>query len=113
VTLEIPAGKLEPGEDPATAAARELREETGYVAAHTAYLGPVSLAAGYSDEIIHLYMAVGLTFKGACPDADEFVQVDLVDLSEMVNRVLDGQVIDSKTVIGVLLCDAIARRMEA
>lgn len=113
VTLEIPAGKLEPGEDPQQAAARELVEETGYTAARMAYLGPIAMAAGYSDEIIHLYMAMGLSFVGACPDDDEFVHVDLVDLGEMVDRVLDGKVIDSKTVIGVMLCDAIARRMDA
>lgn len=112
VTLEIPAGKLEAGEDPARAAARELMEETGYTAARMAYLGPIAVAAGYSDEIIHLYMAMGLSFVGARPDADEFVHVDLVDLGEMVDQVLDGKVIDSKTVLGVLLCDAISRRME-
>lgn len=112
VTLEIPAGKLEVGEDPARAAARELMEETGYTAARMAYLGPIAVAAGYSDEIIHLYMAMGLSFVGARPDADEFVHVDLVDLGEMVDQVLDGKVIDSKTVLGVLLCDAISRRME-
>lgn len=112
VTLEIPAGKLEVGEDPAHAAARELLEETGYMASRMAYLGPIAVAAGYSDEIIHLYMAMGLSFEGARPDPDEFVHVDLVDLDEMVDMVLDGKVIDSKTVAGVMLCDAIARRME-
>ncbi len=112
VTLEIPAGKLEAGEDPVKAAARELMEETGYMAARMAYLGPIAVAAGYSDEIIHLYMAMGLSFVGARPDADEFVHVDLIDLDEMVDMVLDGKVIDSKTVVGVLLCDAISRRME-
>lgn len=112
VTLEIPAGKLDPGEDPEDAAARELREETGYVAGRMAYLCPVAMAPGYSDEVIHLYMAMGLTFVGARPDDDEFVHVDLVDLDEMVDAVLDGKVIDAKTVVGILLCDAISRRME-
>lgn len=112
VTLEIPAGKLEKGEDPLGAAARELEEETGYRAGRMAYLGPIAPAAGYSDEVLHLYMAMGLEFVGASPDDDEFLHVDLVDLPEMVDRVLDGRIIDSKTVVGVLLCDAIARRME-
>lgn len=112
VTLEIPAGKLDPGEDPADAAARELAEETGYAATRMAYLGPIAMAPGYSDEIIHIYMAMGLRFVGASPDDDEFIQVDLVDLGEMVDRVLDGKVTDAKTVVGVLLCDAISRRME-
>lgn len=113
VTVEIPAGKMEPGEDPATAAARELMEETGYMAGRMAYLGPIAPAAGYSDEMLHLYMAMGLTFVGASPDDDEFIHVDLVDLNEMVDQVLDGKVVDSKTVVGILLCDAISRRMEA
>lgn len=112
VTLEIPAGKLDPGEDPEAAAARELVEETGYAAGRMAYLCPIAMAPGYSDEIIHLYMAMGLTFVGARPEDDEFVHVDLVDLDEMVDAVLDGRVIDAKTVVGVLLCDAISRRME-
>ena len=113
VTVEIPAGKMEPGEDPATAAARELMEETGYLAERMAYLGPIAPAPGYSDELLHLYMAMGLSFVGASPDDDEFINVDLVDLNEMVDRVLDGKVIDAKTVVGILLCEAISRRMEA
>lgn len=113
VTLEIPAGKLDPGEDPQVAAARELVEETGYTAARMAYLGSIAMAPGYSDEVVHLYMAMGLSFVGACPDEDEFVHVDLVDLDDMVDQVLDGKIVDSKTVVGVLLCDAISRRMEA
>lgn len=113
VTVEIPAGKMEPGEDPATAAARELMEETGYLAERMAYLGPITPAPGYSDELLHLYMAMGLSFVGASPDDDEFINVDLVNLNEMVDRVLDGKVIDAKTVVGILLCEAISRRMEA
>ncbi len=112
VTLEIPAGKLDVGEDPEHAARRELEEETGYVADRMAFLGDIAPAVGYSDEILHLYMAMGLHFAGASPDEDEFIHVDLVDLGEMVDRVLDGRIVDSKTVAAVLLCDAISRRME-
>lgn len=112
VTIEIPAGKLMAGEDPEAAARRELTEETGYEAERVAYLGPIAPAPGYCDELLHLYMAMGLHFVGACPDDDEFINVDLVPLGEMVDRVLDGKVVDAKTVAAVLLCDAISRRME-
>ena len=110
---EIPAGVIEPGESPMEAAKRELMEETGYLAERMAYLGPIAPAPGYSDELLHLYMAMGLSFVGASPDDDEFINVDLVDLNEMVDQVLDGKVIDAKTVVGILLCEAISRRMEA
>jgi ADP-ribose pyrophosphatase len=111
VTLEIPAGKLNLGEDHAEAAKRELQEETGYTASKWGYLGPFAPAVGYSDEILHLWMATDLSFAGADPDADEFINVELIPLTEMVDRVLDGKICDSKTMAAVLLCDAIARRM--
>ena len=113
VTLEIPAGKLEEGEEPASCAARELVEETGYRAGKMGYLCPFAPAVGYSDEILHLFMATDLEPVQATPDADEFIGVELVDVTEMVDRVLDGQIIDSKTMASVLLCDAILHRMEA
>ena len=112
VTVEIPAGKLDRGEQPEHAARRELAEETGYEAGRIAYLGPFAPAVGYSDEVLHLFMATDLHFVGASPDDDEFIHVDLVPVSEMVDRVLDGKVIDSKTMAAVLLCDVISRRME-
>ncbi|MFZ2756883.1 MAG: NUDIX hydrolase, partial [Atopobiaceae bacterium] len=60
VTLEIPAGKLAPGEDPLACASRELTEETGLVADKIAYLTTIATSAGFADELIHLYMATGL-----------------------------------------------------
>lgn len=111
VTLEIPAGKLERGEDPAACAARELEEETGYTADHLGYLCPFVPAIGYSDEVLHLFLATGLRFVGASPDDDEFINVDVVPVQELVDRVLDGQVSDSKTMAAILLCDAIRHRM--
>ena len=111
VTIEIPAGKLEPGEDPLESARRELEEETGYAAAELRYLAPIAVAAGYSDEILHLYMATGLTAGQAHPDDDEFVASEWVDLDVLVVSVLDGRIEDSKTMIAALLCDAIRRRL--
>lgn len=112
VTVEIPAGKLEPGEDPLAAAHRELIEETGFTAGKMAYLTSIASSDGFTDEVIHLYMATDLTFTSSSPDDDEFINVDLVELTELVDAVLDGRVEDAKTVVGALACDAVARRLE-
>ncbi len=111
VTVEIPAGKLAPGEDPLDCAHRELQEETGFAAGKMAYLTTIATSAGFADELIHIYMATELTLAGSDPDADEFINVDLVDVGELVDAVLDGRIEDAKTVIGALLCDVISHRL--
>lgn len=112
VTVEIPAGKLDPGEDPLECASRELLEETGMIAEKIAYLTTIATSDGFTDELIHIYMATGLSFSKSSPDADEFINVDLVEVGELVDAVLDGRIEDAKTVVGALLCDAISRRLE-
>lgn len=111
VTVEIPAGKLAPGEDPLECAARELEEETGMEAEKIAFLTTIASSDGFCDELIHIYMATGLTFTKSSPDADEFINVDLVEVGQLVDAVLDGRIEDGKTVVGALLCDAIGRRL--
>ena len=111
VTVEIPAGKLTPGEDPLEAASRELLEETGMTAGKIAFLTTIASSDGFCDEPIHIYMATGLEFSKSSPDADEFNNVDLVELSELVDAVLDGRIEDAKTVVGALLCDSISHRL--
>lgn len=111
VTVEIPAGKLDPGEDPLACARRELREETGFEARKMAFLTTIATAAGFANELIHIYMATGLTLSESSPDADEFINVDLVDVNEFVDAVLDGKIEDAKTVVGALICDAVSHRL--
>lgn len=112
VTVEIPAGKLAPGEDPLACAERELKEETGFTAQKMAYLTTIATSAGFADELIHIYMATGLKLAESSPDADEFINVDLVDVGELVDAVLDGRIEDAKTVIGAFICDAVSRRLD-
>ena len=113
VTVELPAGKLDPGEDPEECARRELHEETGFIAHRMRYLTTIASSCGFSDELIHIYMATQLEFDQACPDDDEFLNVDLVPLSELIDAVLDGKIQDAKTVVGALACDVMAHRLAA
>lgn len=111
VTVEIPAGKLDPGEDPLDCANRELLEETGMRAQSMAFLTTIATSVGFADELIHIYLATGLAFDRSSPDADEFINVDVVPLEELVDAVLDGRIEDAKTVVGALACDAVAHRL--
>ena len=111
VTVEIPAGKLDPGEDPLDCAKRELHEETGFRAGKIRFLTSIVTSCGFCDEMIHIYLATHLEFDAPDPDDDEFVNVDLVPLSELIDAVLDGKIEDAKTVVGALACDAVAHRL--
>ncbi len=113
VTVEIPAGKMDPGEEPLDCAKRELKEETGFVAGRIAYLTTIATSGGFTDELIHIYLATQLSFEGAQPDEDEFLNVELVDVQELVDAVLDGKIEDAKTVVGALACDVMAHRLAA
>ena len=103
VLLEIPAGKLDSkDEDHVEAARRELREETGYEAAEMIPLGKFYPACAYSDEAIWMYLAKGLTKGERHPDEDEFLDVELIPLKDLVPMVLNGEVPDAKTQIAIL-----------
>lgn len=100
--LEIPAGKLERGEDPYQAGLRELREETGASAGSLTPLGRVYPSPGFSDEIIYLYLARDLTWGEMHPDEDEFLLPERVPFPALAEKVLSGEITDAKTCIAVL-----------
>lgn len=102
VLIELPAGKLDAGEDRLACARRELLEETGYSAREWAYAGKMALAVGYSDEYIHIYFARGLSLSQAQLDHGEFVEVITASPQEFIDWCRDGRVVDSKTLIGAL-----------
>jgi ADP-ribose pyrophosphatase len=102
VMLEFPAGKLDPNEDPLTCAQRELWEETGYVAQEWGYAGCMHPCIGYSDEIIHIYFARGLTLRARKLDEGEFLDVFAASTTELLNHVKQGQLTDAKS-LSVLL----------
>ena len=97
VMTEFPAGKLDAGESPLLCAQRELLEETGYSAREWAYAGPMHLAIGYSDEVIHVFFARGLTAGERHLDADEFLDVCSMTPAELLEGVRTGHVTDAKT----------------
>jgi ADP-ribose pyrophosphatase len=102
IVCEIPAGKLEPGEDPKEAAVRELSEEVGVTAGRLIELGSMYASPGFCDEELHMYLALDLT-EGAChPDPDEFLEVERVPFDEMVERIMRGEIRDGKTIAAVL-----------
>lgn len=104
---EIPAGKLERGEDPDAAALRELREETGAIPARMTKLGSLLVSPGCYGEVLHLYLAEDLTFAAQCPDEDEFLALSRVPFRTMLDRVMRGEIEDAKTVCGILKLHAL------
>lgn len=102
VTIEIPAGKLDAGENILDAAKRELSEETGVESADIEYMGRLYPSVAYTDEIIHMYVAKNLVYGEAHTDDDEFLNVVKIPLKDFVQMVMDGQIQDSKTMAAIL-----------
>lgn len=100
--LEVPAGKLEPGEDPFPAAQRELSEEIGATAGQWTELGQMLPTPGFCDELQHVYLSRELAFGPVHPDEDEFLEQVSMPLEEAVAMAVDGRLEDSKTVAAIL-----------
>ncbi|MFA5657976.1 MAG: NUDIX hydrolase [Oscillospiraceae bacterium] len=102
VLLEIPAGKLNEGEDPFECGKRELKEETGAVAAEYIFLGVMYPTTAYLTEKIHIYLAKGLDFSEQWLDEDEFLDVVRIPFERAVEMVLNNEIPDAKTQIAIL-----------
>lgn len=96
--LEVPAGKLEKGEEPLVCAMRELEEETGYKAEEFKYMGSIATVPGFCDEIIHLYLATGITKGVKGGDDDEFTATEIYPLEKVKEMIKSGEIIDTKTI---------------
>ncbi len=102
VTLEAPAGKLEKGEDHAVCGRRELLEETGCTCSEYTFMGEMYPTPAYNTEITYMYLARGLSYEKQSLDADEFLDVVKLPLSEAVEMVMNGTIPDGKTQIVLL-----------
>ncbi|MDO4618103.1 MAG: NUDIX hydrolase [Clostridia bacterium] len=100
--LEISAGKLDPGEDIEVCGRRELLEEVGVTAGKFEFIGECYPSVGYTNEIIRLFLATDLKYEGQHLDEDEFLNVHKVPIKEMINRIMNNEIADAKTVMGVL-----------
>lgn len=107
VFLELPAGKIHPGEDTLLTARRELQEETGYVAEHWHYLGVIHPCIGYSDERLEIFFARGLSHVGHALDDGEFLEVHELDLAEAIEAVRDGRLTDGKSIACLLWAERV------
>ena len=101
--LELPAGKLNPGENPRECGIRELAEETGYLAGHCELLVRIIPTPAYNSEEISIYTASDLSFVQQNPDPDEFLSVERLSLEQALELCMAGKISDSKTLAGILM----------
>jgi ADP-ribose pyrophosphatase len=101
--LEIPAGKLEKGENPLDCAKRELEEEVGYKAAQIRKLTDIYSAPAYCTEVIYIFLATDLTPCAQKLDDDEIIKVITLPLEEAIAKIKTGEIMDAKTVAGIML----------
>ena len=101
--LELPAGTLEPGEDPLECARREIREEIGMAASQLREIGSFYLVPGYSTEYMHVFLATGLQESPLPPDTDEYLSVEKIPFVKALEMARNGQLPDAKSLAALLL----------
>ena len=111
VFIELPAGKIDPGEDSLVCAKRELHEETGYTANHWKFLCTIHNAIAYSDEHLDIYLAKGLVAGDAQLDQEEFLEVFDAPLDDVLNWIKSGKITDVKTIIGVFWLEKVLQNV--
>lgn len=107
VILEVPAGKIDPGEKPLDAAIRELKEETGYTASKMELLTEFYPSVGYSEEKLYLYLCTGLTPGETCFDENEAIDIEEIQLDKLFKMAMCGEIDDAKTLIAILMVKAL------
>lgn len=105
VFIELPAGKIDPGEDILVTGQRELLEETGYSAAEWVKLGHQHPCIGYSNEVIHMYLARGLYAGTHQRDEDESLEVFEASFADCLSMIQNGQITDGKTIVALMLAE--------
>ena len=112
MTLEIPAGTLEQGEDPLDCAIRELEEETSYKADKMTFLFKMYSAIGFCSEILYVYLAEGLSKGHFNMDEDEFITLERHNVKDAVDMIFRGEICDSKTIAAVLAYDNMCKKAD-
>lgn len=103
VMLEVPAGKIDPGEAPHEAAVRELKEETGYTADHMELMTRMYPSVGYAEELLYIYLATGLTPGETRFDENEAIDIESYPVDQLYDMVMAGQIEDGKSQVAILM----------
>jgi len=109
MSIEIPAGILEPKECPMKCAIRELKEETGLTAINVKHLLSVYSSPGFCNEIVHIFLATKLKQESVCLDDDEYLFCQKIKMDKLIDMIINGEINDSKSIIGILFAEKIMR----